>query len=195
MKLKTFLSFTASLALILAGGNAFAQSSSANGENKSAAVEITFDYSRKSTRATNQTAVWIEDENGKVVKTIYVSAFTSSGRGYRRRKDSLNRWVAAANPESLSKKEIDALSGATLRTGSQKFTWDLTGSDGRKVSDGRYFVKLEGTLYWSSSVLYSSQIDIFGGDIKTGEVQESRSEESNRQNEDMIQNVRIEKIL
>lgn len=56
MKLKTFLSFTASLVLILAGGNAFAQSSSVNGENKSAAV----------------------------VKTLYVSAFTSRGRGYRK---------------------------------------------------------------------------------------------------------------
>lgn len=195
MKLKNFLSFTVSLVLILAGGNAFAQASSVSGENKSSAVEITFDYSRKSTRATNQTAVWIEDESGKVVKTLYVSAFTSSGRGYRRRQDSLSHWVAAANPESLSKKEIDALSGATPRTGKQKFTWDLTGSDGRKVPDGIYFVKLEGTLYWSSNVLYSSQIDISGGDIKTGEVQESRSEESNRQNEDMIQNVRIEKSL
>lgn len=166
MKLKTFLSLAAALALLSAGEDSFEQTSSGN----------------------------VEDESGKVVKTIYVSAFTSRGRGYRRRKDSLSRWVAATNPESLSNKEIDAISGATLRTGSQKFTWDLTGSDGKKVPDGKYFVKLEGTLYWSSNVLYSSQVEISGG-IKAGKVQKSRSEESNSQNGDMIQNVRIEKTL
>lgn len=156
-------------------------------------VNVSFDFNRTSTIASNQTALWIENEEGKVVKTLYVSAFTAKSRGYRRREDSLNRWVYVANPDSLSNAQIDAISSATLRTGSQAFIWDLTDSNGKKVPEGKYFVKLEGTLYWKSNVLYSVQVDLADGDLRLGQVQETRSEKANSQNENMISNVKITK--
>lgn len=210
MKTKILLSIFASTLVFLSCGTLAAQnnqsknnqsknnrassapsSSSENQNPKSYFLEITFDYNRTSTIASNQTALWVENANGEIVKTLYVSDFTAKGRGYRRRADSLNHWVSAANPESLSGREIDAVSSATLRTGSQNFNWDLTDSIGNKVQAGKYFVKLEGTLYWKSNVLYLAQVDFADGDLRLGQVQETRSEKSNQQNENMISNVKI----
>jgi len=61
-------------------------------------VEISFDFSRMTTGASDQTAVWVEDEDGKIIKTIYVSGFTGAGRGYKKRKDAVPHWVTAADP-------------------------------------------------------------------------------------------------
>lgn len=88
-------------------------------------VEISFDFSRMTTGASDQTAVWVEDEDGKIIKTIYVSSFTGAGRGYLKRKDAVLHWVAA-DPDKLSDEQIDAVSSATLQTGRQSFVWNLT---------------------------------------------------------------------
>lgn len=189
MNKKTFLLFF-TLIFSFCACLSFAESPSQNQTQSS--VKITFDYKRASTIASNQVAFWIQDESGKVIKTIYVSNFTSRGRGYKRREDSLNHWVLAANPDSLSNKEIDALSGATLRNGKREFEWDLTDSDGKKVAAGKYFANLEGTLYWKSNVLFSAQVDVdSSGKAQVGEIKEKRSDATNHQNENMISNVKI----
>ena len=48
-------------------------------------IAITFDYTRGTTIASNQTAIWIEDANGTIVKMLYVSNFTATRRGYENR--------------------------------------------------------------------------------------------------------------
>ena len=45
-------------------------------------VSIDFDYMRMSGKASNQFAVWIEDTESNVVKTIYATDFTAERRGY-----------------------------------------------------------------------------------------------------------------
>lgn len=42
------------------------------------AVSIKFDYQVMPNEASNQVAAWVENEKGKLVKTIYVSDFTGS---------------------------------------------------------------------------------------------------------------------
>lgn len=187
MKKKIILPIFALIFGIFFSGNAFAE----NNGSVLSVVEIRFDYKKAFSLATNQTAVWVEDENGKVVKTVYVSDFTAKKRGYRKRENALVHWVSAVNPDSLSDKEIDAVSSATLNNGNQKFIWDLTDSNGSKVADGKYFIKVEGTLYWQSNVLYSAQVDLSDGSLKVGEIQQNRSEQANTKNENMILNVRI----
>lgn len=78
------------------------------------------------TKASNQITAWIEDEDGNILKTIYVSDFTGARRGYQKREDAVPHWVAAADPDALSDDQIDAVSSATLQTGSQSLVWDLT---------------------------------------------------------------------
>lgn len=160
-------------------------------ENVIAGVSIDFEYMRMSGKASNQLALWIEDENGKIVKTLLVTDFTAGRRGYENREDALNHWVDAAEPGNMSDVEIDAVSSATPQAGTQHYSWDLTDENGQRVSDGRYYIRLEGTLYWSSNVLYTGMVDL--NDTAPGELEitAERSEPENTDNETMIQNVRM----
>ena len=36
-------------------------------------IEISFDFTRMSTQATNQIAIWVEDASGQIIKNIYIS--------------------------------------------------------------------------------------------------------------------------
>ena len=157
-------------------------------------IEISFDYARMSTHASNQIAVWVEDESGQLIKTIYVSDFTAARRGYVNREDALNHWVLVADPAAMSDDEIDVISSATPQTGNIRFEWELTDEAGNQVPDGRYFIKAEGTLYWSSNVLYTGEIAIPGAVPGEIEVIMERSEPENADNEDMMQNVRMEAV-
>lgn len=154
-------------------------------------VSIDFDYIMMSSMASNQFAVWIEDSDGNVIKTIYATDFTAGRRGYSNREDTLSHWVKSAKPEEMDESEIDAVSGATPQSGHQHFEWDLTDDEGQRVSDGQYFVKLEGTLFWSSNVVYTG---VFTAE-ETGEGElellTERSKPDNTDNENMIQNVRM----
>lgn len=154
-------------------------------------VSIDFDYIRMSGMASNQFAVWIENSDGNVVKTIYVTNFTAVRRGYGNREDALCHWVKVAEPDSMDETEIDAISGATPQPGHQHLKWDLTDDEGQRVSDGQYSVKLEGTLFGSSNVVYTgvfSPEEVGEGKL---ELLTERSEPDNTDNENMIQNVRM----
>ena len=158
-------------------------------------VNISFDFNRQSTSASNQVAVWIEDADGQVVKTLLATNFTAARRGYRNRDMSLAVWVKAVNPENMSDAEIDAVSGATPSSGTRSYSWDMTDASGDHVPDGIYTVKVEGTLYWGSNVLYTAQIntaDTMGQEEKP--VSMERSEPENKQNEAMLENVRVSVI-
>ena len=154
-------------------------------------VEVSFDYTRMSTHASNQIAVWVEDESGQIIKTVYVSDFTAARRGYENRENALNHWVMAADPAAMSDDEIDAMSSATPQTGNIRFEWNLTDEAGNRVPDGRYFIKAEGALYWSSNVLYMGEIVLPGTVPGELDIQIKRSEPENTENENMIQNVRM----
>jgi len=122
-------------------------------------VVVSFDFERQSGSASNQHAVWIEDMDGNLVKTLYASNWTASG-GYKSRPDSIALWVEKSNLASLSKQEVDAVSGATPRTGALSYSWDLTGADGAGVPGGEYKVLVEGTLRWKNYVVYTGVINI-----------------------------------
>ena len=159
------------------------------------AVEISFDYTHTSTMASNQLAIWVEDENGALVKTVFVTDFTAGRRGYRNREMTLSHWVAAAEPEHTSDAELDAVSSATPSTGRLTYTWDLTDEAGVRVPDGVYYMILEGTLYWESNVLYTTRIDTT--DFTPGDqtVTSERSQAENHENEAMVQNVAIKVLV
>ena len=43
-------------------------------------LEVSFDYERQAGPGSNQYAVWVEDVNGRVIKTLFVTSFTTKGR-------------------------------------------------------------------------------------------------------------------
>ncbi len=88
-----------------------------------------------------QTAVWIEDRDGKFVKTIYVSGFS----GYAKEVQvNLPRW--ATSSEFV---DVDGVTGASIDLGHHIYVWDLKDSSDRKVKSGEYIVKVE-VSYWPS---------------------------------------------
>jgi len=160
-------------------------------ETEITGVSIDFEYVRMSGKASNQIAIWVEDERGETIKTLFVTDFAAARRGYENREDALKHWVAAADPRNMTDTEIDAISSATPQAGPQHFDWDLTDENGQRVPDGKYYIRLEGTLFWTSNVLYTGILDLMENGSGEIEITMERSEPENINNEMMIQNVRM----
>jgi len=122
-------------------------------------VVISFEYTRQSGPASNQHAIWIEDMDGNLIKSLFASRWTANG-GFATRPDSIAIWAERAGLASMSSAEVDAVAGATPSTGPQSYIWDLTDLNGGKVLKGDYMFFVEGTLRWKNYVLYSGVITI-----------------------------------
>ena len=155
-------------------------------------LKISIDFNRSSTPASNQYAVWIEDMDGNVVKTLFVTNFTSNG-GYAVREDSIPTWVAHAKPSDMDKTQIDAITGATPSTGTHSYIWDGTDDNGNRVADGTYMFYVEGTLYWSSIVRYEGTVNMGDSENSTLDVNAVYTEDT-EQNRNMLSNVTAEYI-
>jgi len=145
------------IALIL-----FSVFSLAGAAAQQAAAEISFSFTRQSGSASNQFAVWIEDAQGRYVKTLYATRYTANG-GWRQRPSSIPVWVAKSGLASLTRQQIDGITGATPRAGKLTYTWNGTDSRGAAVSSGNYVICLEGTLRWENQVMYRAEISIGQG--------------------------------
>lgn len=135
-------------------------------------VELSFNYQKQSGAGSNQWAVWIENAEGKVVRTLTVTSFTSKGRGGRRgytfRPTCVPTWVKNAKAEEMTDEQIDAVTGATpSQSGIQTYTWDFKDADGKEVPAGDYKICFEATLYFNSILLYTGS---FSTKDKAGEI-------------------------
>ena len=150
-------------------------------------LEISFDFVRGTTPASSQFAVWIEDSSGNLVKTLYVTNFTANG-GYAKRKESIPTWVSKAKPSVLTETELDAISGATPQAGRLSYSWDGTDENGNTVAEGSYTLYLEGTLYWTSSILLHGDFEYGGEEMENIPLTADYTEDEPT-NRDMVTNV------
>ena len=144
---------------------------------KASSVELSFNYEKQGGAGSNQWAVWIENSKGEVVRTLYVSSFTTKGRGsangqrrrgYTFRPTCVPTWVKNAKAEEMTDEQIDAITGATpSASGKQTYTWDFKDAQGKTVPAGEYKICLEATLYFESIILYSGT---FSTKDKAGEI-------------------------
>ena len=121
-------------------------------------VTITYTLHRIPRIASNQLAVWIEDSEGRFVRTLFATDFMARRQGFRKRPQVCPEWVKAARPDRLSPAEIDAVSGATQKPGWISLTWVCTSADGALVAPGVYLYKVEGNIYYEKRVLWSGRI-------------------------------------
>jgi hypothetical protein len=130
-------------------------------------VEISFDYVKQSGPGSNQYAVWIENDKKEVVKTLFVTSFTTKGRvregqpirrGYTYRPTCVPTWVTNSKVAEMPDAALDAFTGATPQSGKQTFTWDFTDSEGKKVAKGKYRIYVEATLKNDFRVLYTGDL-------------------------------------
>jgi len=125
--------------------------------NPTANVEISFVFNRQSGSSSNQYAVWVEDSRGNLVKTLYATRYTANG-GWERRAQSIPLWVSKSGLSTMPKRDIDAFTSATPRTGTQTYRWDGTDKSGNRLAAGEYRVFLEATLRGENRVLYSASV-------------------------------------
>ena len=162
------------------------------------AVEVSFEYERQQGPGSNQYAVWIENEKGEVVKTLFVTSFTTKGRtrgneqpmrGYIKRPACVPTWVKAAKANDLTDQQLDAFTGATPQaSGTQTFTWDFTDQQGKAVQKGTYKVFVEATLFNASTITYSGS---FSTQDKAGSVVlTSQLTEPDEKHKDMVTEVK-----
>ena len=143
-------------------------------------VVITFDYARQSGSASNQFAVWIENMDGQLIKSLYATQWTARG-GYAGRPDSIALWVEKSGLASMPQSEVDAVAGATPRAGTLAYVWDLTDTNGNTVSPGKYKFIVEGTLRWRNHVIYSGMINVGGESVTVSADVDFHFEASDRQ--------------
>lgn len=135
---------------------------------KGKSVEISFDYVKQKGPGSNQFAVWIENEKSEVVKTLFVTSFTTKGRiregqprrrGYTYRPACVPTWVKNAKAAEMSDQQIDGFTGATPQTGRMTFNWDFTDDKGKKVGKkGKYRVCVEATLKNEYQMLFTGLV-------------------------------------
>jgi len=136
---------------LFVGGNAVAKE-----------VDVEFDFNRMGRIASNQVAVWIEDSDGRHVRTLFVTDFTARRRGYRIRLAALPAWVRSYEPAARPAQEVDAVSHATPGNGRVRLTWDCKNSNNEPVPPGTYSVRIEGNIFWEEIVYFSAGIEVGG---------------------------------
>jgi len=192
---KSIIITTIAVALLLCvTGMAMASSQA----RKARSLEVTFNYEKQAGPGSNQYAVWIENDRGEVVKTLFVTSFTTKGRvregqqpqrGYIKRPACVPTWVTRVKANDLSDQQLDAVTGATpAASGVQTFTWDFTDQEGKAVKQGTYKVFVEATLFNASTITYSGT---FSSKDKAGEVTlTSELTQPDEQHKNMVTGVR-----
>lgn len=196
MKQKYF--FIAALAAILLAVPVMVQSKQGKA-TKSKTLEVSFDYQKQAGPGSNQYAVWIENDKGEVVRTLFVTSYTTKGRtrageepmrGYVKRPNCVPTWVKTAKAAEQTDQQLDAFTGATPQVGgTQTFTWDFTDQQGKAVPQGIYKVFVEATLYQASDIIYSGS---FSTKDKAGDIKlTSTLTEPDEKHKDMVTNVKV----
>ena len=165
---------------------------------KAQTLEVSFDYQRQAGPGSNQYAVWIENEKGDVVKTLFVTSYTTKGRvrggeqpkrGYIVRPACVPTWVKTVKADEKTDQQLDAVTGATPQAGgTQTFAWDFTDEQGKAVPQGNYKVVVEATLFFDSDIIYSGT---FSTKDKAGDIKlTSTLTKEDEQHKNMVTNVK-----
>lgn len=127
-------------------------------------VVCSFRFDRRMRIATNQYAIWIENKDGVLVRTLFVTAYTA-GKGWKKRLSSLPEWRKAVG--SLL---VDGVSGATPKSGVQQVVWDLRDAQGVQVADGQYLLRFEGNLGFETYLDAKCMLRISGEEVSASSV-------------------------
>lgn len=120
-------------------------------------VTVAFNFAPTSTKGSDQFAVWVEDSNGKFVRTLYVTKYAST-KGVNKSSDCLPTWGEHSGIKGS--KNIDIATGATPANGKVQYYWDLTDTQGNPVAPGTYTLYVEATQGKGQQILYRSPITV-----------------------------------
>ncbi|HPR17670.1 MAG TPA: DUF2271 domain-containing protein [Candidatus Cloacimonadota bacterium] len=107
-------------------------------------VELTIGYRDQ---IAPQTAVWLEDEAGNYLATLYISGFAAC---IKEKQVHLPGWA-----ESSQFQNIELVTGASIDCGKHTFYWDFTDVSGKKFNGKNFVLKTE-ICHWPH-VQYTQQ--------------------------------------
>ncbi|MFC1541860.1 DUF2271 domain-containing protein [Candidatus Latescibacterota bacterium] len=160
--MKTHTMIFAALLLLFAGCSLLGLGEQSGMQAVSGKVSIGFTLSRISGPGSNQYAIWIEDESGQYIRTLFVTDYMTRRNGWKVRQQSMVNWVRTADLNNMSQQNIDAMSSATPQAGTQTVAWDLTDASGKPVGAGVYVYKIEACLLMENNVLWTGEIRVGG---------------------------------
>ena len=104
--------------------------------------------------ASRFTAVWLENEDGELVKTLFVSSELAQG-AFTVEGDICPDWIKKSHWEKASQAEVDAVSGPTPTVGSGSLSFDLKKHE---ILPGAYFFCMQIHVHDNYNILYKGQI-------------------------------------
>lgn len=121
---------------------------------RSGTLDVTFVYMPPtSVEPTYHTAIWLEDESGALVKTLFVTNDLSS-REYKI-GEACPDWVKQAHWEKAPASDVDAVTGPTPNVGSGGRAFDLATLG---IAPGRYVFKLQVHITGNFNILYKGTL-------------------------------------
>jgi len=118
------------------------------------AIEMTFLYLPPSQlEPTYHTAIWLEDERGQLVRTLYVSRELSATE--YKVGEACPDWVKQSHWEKAARDVVDAVTGPTPSVGSGALRFDL---DSLGVAPGLYVFKFQVHITDDYNVLYRGRV-------------------------------------
>lgn len=184
-----FLSGLVAVGLVTGCGNEKKPAAPAAPAQTEAKGPLTLEYTfnKKEGKGTSQMAAWIEDKDGKLVRTLFATRYTTQ-KGYK--KQALPQWVKKSGLAQLDKAKVDAFTKATPAAGQVTAGWDGKDDNGKSVPDGTYKLVVEATLYQDSDALWTGTFQK-GGKEQTLDMKESLTKEpEKKENKDMITGVK-----
>ena len=102
------------------------------------------------------TAVWLENEGGELVKTLYVSTELAQG-AFTVEGDICPDWIKKSHWEKATQAEVDAVSGPTPTAGSGTLSFDLNKLG---ISPGVYVLFMQVHIHDNYNILYKGTIRV-----------------------------------
>jgi hypothetical protein len=127
--------------------------SSAPGAPVAGTLEISYLVS-STVEGSRFTAVWLENEDGELVKTLFVSSELAQG-AFTVEGDICPDWIKKSHWEKASQAEVDAVSGPTPVVGSGSFSFDLKKLG---ILPGVYYFLMQVHSHDSYNILFKGRI-------------------------------------
>lgn len=110
-----------------------------------------------SVHPTYHTAMWLEDERGKLVKTLFVSQELSATEYLM--GEACPDWVKQASWEKVPRPDVDAVTGPTPDVGGGSRSFDL---DALKIPPGVYLFNFQVHISGKDNVLFRGKVSVGG---------------------------------
>ena len=126
-------------------------------------VSVSFPFNRQNAKGTDQFAIWIENEQGQFIRTVFVTQY-GANKGVKK-SNIVPTWVDKSGARNSGK--VDSAAGATPDKGTVTYYWDLKDQNGNTVQPGQYRVLMETTQDAQHQLEYSGTIQIGGSETTT----------------------------